>query len=354
MKKLGRSSKPETSMSPAEQWDAINEQVLAKPLPRQVSASSTWDEDEIDLLPFDSTIATVRKKDTIDFLLYMLDPPVRLVTLENEPQAYKDARQTPNQTDSPNGIPDGWDIDMTLDQALRRYQERLAKNPTYDYRIPLPESHSHSFLPEVRFRSLVGNVFRKFKAPYKVGASLYIYHQMQFLGKSAAPSLGKSQWMVDSVPIHEVQAIPHKRRGDPRKIGENWRTYFPASHYWAAFVVLAGNPFTPPENALTRLILQYDVEEFKRFAATFLHFRRSLRDAAAGDGIPSEPHILRALDTDLTHSDFGDTLPVPDDDIPILIEDFQWQWLEKYSSAKQEAALRRPRISVRPRDKSGW
>jgi hypothetical protein len=348
-----RSSKPEASMSPAEQWDALNEEILAKqPLQQAPAPSSyTWDGDDIDPPPSDSPAANSSKKDAIDFLLEMLDP---LITLDDEPHTYKAGRQTLRQTDSPDGIRNAWDIDMELEEALREYRRRLTTNPTYDYRVPLRQSVSNPRLPEARFRQLIGNVFRKIKAPYKVGASLYVYHQMHVLRKSTLPSLSKAQYLVDNAPLRQTQSIPHKRRGDHRKIGENWARYFPASHYWAAFVVMAGNPFVLPDDALARFVLHYEVEEFKRLAATFLHFRRSLKATTTTENIRNQQHISRALDTDLTRADFGDTPPMPDIEIPSLVADFQWQWLRQYSSDRQEAALRRPRKGMLADDESGW
>ncbi|KGC90706.1 hypothetical protein DP62_483 [Burkholderia pseudomallei] len=353
MKESGRSLTPGKPMSPGEQWDAIHDRILAE-LPRlQVSASCAGDDDGIDSpIPVQSASLT-KKKDAIDFLLYMLDPPVRLETSKDE-QTYQGGRQTLRLADSQHDIPNGWDSDLALDQALRRYRRRLEADPSYDYRTPSPESAAYPFLPEARFRHLIREVFKKLEAPYKVGASLYIYHQMQLLGKSPAPSLSKSQSLVDNAPLHQDQTASHERRGDSRKIGENWGKYFGASHYWAAFVVMSGNPFIPPEDALPRFLLQADIDKFKRLAAAFLHFRRVLSDNAPHDAARSQQHIFRALYTDLTRSDFGDMLPLPASEIPNLIADFQWQWLDQYSSGKQAPALRRPRKGSPPDNELGW
>lgn len=354
MKENRRSSTPEASMSPAEQWDAIHDRILADQPRRQASASWAWGDDGVDASLPDRSVGLINEKDAIDFLLYMLDPPVRLVTSTDEQQIYRGARQTLRQNDSQHDVPDGWDIDPTLDQAVRQYQSRLKADPNYDYRTPLPESATHPLLPEARFRHLIRNVFMKLKAPYKVGASLYIYHQMQFLGKSPPPSLGKSQSLVDNAPLHQDPTASHKRRGDSRKIGESWGKYFGASHYWAAFVVMSGNPFILPEDALPRFLLQADMEKFKRLAMTFLHFRRLLSGNAPRDAARPQPNIFRALYTDLTRSDFEDTIPVPDEEIPNLVADFQWQWFDQYSSDRQAPALRRSRKATPHDDGIGW
>jgi len=355
MKKNGQSSKLEISMSPAAEWEATSARTLAGQPPRQTSAASAWGEDECDLPPPDSSPTTTKKKDAIDFLLYMIAPPVRLVPSEDEQRIYRGGdRQPPRQTDSPRDLHDGWDIDPMLDQALRRYRRLLEADPGYDYRTPAPESATYPFLPEMRFRKLISDLFKKSVAPYKVGASLYICHQMHFLRKSARLSLSESQYLVDNAPLYEVQVAPHERRGDFRKIGESWGKYFAASHYWAAFVVMAGNPFTLPENALPRFIREADMEEFKRLAATFLHFRRSLRDKEPRDAARRKQHVFRALDTELTRADFGDTLPKSDEEIPHLVADFQWQSLAQYSSGKQAPALRRSRKGTPFDNGTGW
>lgn len=349
MKENGRSSTPDVSI-----WDAVHDRILADQPRPQASASCAWRDDGVDAPLPDLSGSLTKEKDTVDFLLYMLDPPVRLVTSKDEQKTYRGARQTLRETDSQDDIPSGWDSDLTLDQALRRYRRRLEADPSYDYKIPVPESATYPFLPEASFRRHIRNAFKKSEAPYKIGASLYIYHQMQFLDKSVHPSLSKSQWLVDNAPLDQEQTASHKRRGDPRKIGESWGKYFGASHYWAAFVVMSGNPFILPEDALPRFLVQTDMEEFKSLAMTFLHFRRFLSDNAPSDAGRTQPHIFRALDTDLTRSDFGDMLPVPDGEVPNLVANFQWQWLDQYSSGKQAPALRRSRKTPPPDIGDGW
>jgi hypothetical protein len=341
-------------MSPAEQWDACLSGILP-PADTEQPPGSDAERPTDAPSPHQQNLPTW-DNDTIDFLLYMLEPSIIRDTSSEEDgrTAYVGGRQAKLRIDSPGDNVTRQMIYNTLNEALRRFQSRLVANAAYDYRIPLPDSHSSGSMPEADFRSLIGRAIRKLRGAYKVGASLYVFHQMRLLKKSGTPSLSKSQWLVDNAPLLRAQATEHRRRGDHRKIGENWAKYFAASHYWAAFVVLTGNAFALPDDALARFLLHTDVDEFKRLAATFLHFRRSLKAAAPKHRIRDEPHIFKALDTYLTRADFEHTLPMPDIAIPSLIADFQWDELCQYSSDRQEAALRPPRKGMLPVDESGW
>lgn len=344
MSKLDLPPEKKNLMSAAEQWDACLSGLLPPAGPAHPPGSDA--ERLTDTPRAHQPKLRTWDNDTIAFLLYMLEPSIiRSISSEEEDSrtTYVGGRQTQCRIDSPG---DNFTRPYTysmLNEALRGFQSRLVANAAYDYRIPLPDSHSSRSMSEADFRSLIGGVVRKLKGAYKVGASLYVFHQMRLLKKSGTPSLSKSQWLVDNAPLLRVQATEHRRRGDHRKIGENWAKYFAASHCWAAFVVLTGNAFVLPDGALARFLLHTDVDEFKRLAATFLHFRRSLKAAAPTESILDLPYISRALDTDLIRADFGSTLPMPDIEIPNLVADFQWDELGQYSSNRQRAALRPPR-----------
>jgi hypothetical protein len=155
---------------------------------------------------------------------------------------------------------------------------------------------------------------------FKVGASLYVLEQMHNRYHSPSPSLNKAQWLLCNMPTDPASTLL-KPRGDPRKIGGQWRFYHLVSDLWAAFVVWHGSLLNYELGDLVRFYLEGDPEYIYRLARYFNDFRCQLKRVEGPISYLQRGQSMCCL---------YNYEPVQSDEIPALLSANQLSCLQNY------------------------
>ena len=157
--------------------------------------------------------------------------------------------------------------------------------------------------------------------PYKVGASLYLFQQMHDKNLTSAPSLNKAQWLLCNCSLDSHSPLT-VRREDPRKIGEQWKTYYSVSDYWAAYAVWANSPMKFDSKKFMEFYYHCDYVKFKRLARFFRDFRARVK---------VQKGRVPYLKLGSAKWSAEESLPLANiDEIPGILSENQWAELKAY------------------------
>lgn len=162
-----------------------------------------------------------------------------------------------------------------------------------------------------------------FKISFRIGAALAIYEQMDRAGHSE-PSLSKAHWLLAKAP--DLEGFARPGFGSPDDIARAWKHHYHFAHYWAAYVAMTGEPFSFDPATVLRFACKASLGRFRRFAATYLEFRRGVVPPRS----KQKGYITQGLDDYNNIRDIANARPIARELLPNFVNAEQWRALNDY------------------------